>query len=389
MTGVFLMPEMYDFNRIIDRSGTGSWKWRKADVEDVIPLGVADMDFASPPAVLAALQARIDHGVFGYSYPTDELHEIIQSRMKTNYAWEIKADWIVWLPGLVTGLNAVCRAAGEVGDEVLSAVPVYPPFLTAPENMNRELHTVPLRLERDHWAFDFAALEAAVTPKTKLFMICNPHNPVGRVFTRKELETLAEICLRHDLWICTDEIHCELVLDVDKEHIPIAALNPEVAAKTITFMSPSKTFNLAGIGVAFAIIPDRGLRLAFKKSIAGIVPHVNALGYTACLAAYRDGASWHRALLDYLRGNRDLAFDAINETPGLTTYPVEATYLAWIDCRAAGIENPGEFFLQAGVDMWDGADFAGPGFIRLNFGLPRERLREGLHRIRKAMQDFS
>jgi len=383
------MPEDNDFDRIIDRRGTGSWKWYKADAEDVIPLGVADMDFASPPAVLDALRARIDHGVFGYSYPTQELTATILSRLEQNYAWEIDEEWIVWLPGLVPGLNAACRAAGEVGDQVLSTVPVYPPFLTAPKNMRRELRTAPLQSDGESWTFDFEALEAAITPKTKLFMLCNPHNPVGRAFSRQELEALAEFCLRHELVICADEIHCELILEPGVEHLPIAMLSPEVAAHTLTFMSPSKTFNLAGIGVAFAIIPDDDLRLTFKKAIAGIVPHVNALGYTACLAAYRDSTPWHHALLEYLRGNRDLVIEAINAAPGLSTTPVEATYLAWIDTRAAEIENPGEFFLQAGVHMWDGVDFDGPGFIRLNFGLPRPRLREALRRIRTAMQDRS
>jgi cysteine-S-conjugate beta-lyase len=350
---------------------------------------VADMDFASPPAVLDALRARVDHGVFGYSYPTRELTATIQARLEKKYAWEIEEEWIVWLPGLVPGLNAACRAAGDVGDHVLSAVPVYPPFLSAPKNMRRELRTAPLQLDGERWTFDFEALEAAVTPKTRLFMLCNPHNPVGRAFSRQELEALAEFCLRHDLVICADEIHCELILEPGVEHLPIATLSPEVAAHTLTFMSPSKTFNLAGIGVAFAIVSDDHLRRTFKKAIAGIVPHVNALGYTACLAAYRDGAEWHQALLDYLRGNRDLVFEAINAAPDLSTTPVEATYLAWIDTRAAEIENPGEFFLQAGVDMWDGVDFGGPGFIRINFGLPRSRLREGLRRIQTAMQDRS
>ena len=383
------MPEDYDFDRIIDRRGTGSWKWSKADAEDVIPLGVADMDFASPPAVLDALRARVDHGVFGYSYPTRELTATIQARLEKKYAWEIEEEWIVWLPGLVPGLNAACRAAGDVGDQVLSAVPVYPPFLSAPKNMRRELCSAPLQLDGECWTFDFEALEAAVTPKTRLFMLCNPHNPVGRAFSRQELEALAEFCLRHDLVICADEIHCELILEPGVEHLPIATLSPEVAAHTLTFMSPSKTFNLAGIGVAFAIVSDDHLRRTFKKAIAGIVPHVNALGYTACLAAYRDGAEWHQALLDYLRGNQGLVFEAINAAPDLSTTPVEATYLAWIDTRAAEIENPGEFFLQAGVDMWDGVDFGGPGFIRINFGLPRSRLREGLRRIQTAMQDRS
>jgi cystathionine beta-lyase len=381
------MPDTFDFDRIIDRSRTGSWRWKQSEDDDVIPLGVADMDFRSPPEVLEALRRRIDHGVFGYTYPMEELIETVRSRMQDNYAWEIDADWIVWLPGLVSGLNAVCRAYADSGDEVLSAVPVYPPFLTAPKNMGCGLRTAALQLDGDRWTFDFEALEAAITPKSKLFILCNPHNPVGRVFSRQELETLAEICMRHDLVICADEIHCELILEPELEHIPIATLSPEVAAKTITFMSPSKTFNLAGIGVAFAIIPNRKLRLAFQKAIAGIVPHVNAMGYTACLAAFRDGSGWHRALLDYLRENRDLVADSINKIPNLTTYPVEATYLAWIDCHPAGIEKPGEFFLKAGVHMWDGIDFGGPGFIRLNFSLPRERLREGLRRIQKAVQD--
>ncbi len=382
------MPDDHDFDRIIDRRGTGSWKWTKADVDDVIPLGVADMDFASPPAVLDALRARVDHGVFGYSYPTKELSEIILSRLEKNYAWKVEEEWIVWLPGLVPGLNAACRAAGEVGDQVLSAVPVYPPFLTAPKNMRRELCTSPLQLDGDRWSFDFEAFEAAITPRTKLFMLCNPHNPVGRAFSRQELEALAEFCLRHDLVICADEIHCELILEPGVDHLPIATLSPEVAARSLTFMSPSKTFNLAGIGVAFAIITDDDLRRTYKKAIAGIVPHVNALGYTACLAAYRDGAPWHHALIEYLRRNRDLVIDTINDTHGLATYPIEATYLAWIDTRAVEIENPGEFFLRAGVDMWDGVDFGGPGFIRLNFGLPRVRLREGLQRIQQAMKNL-
>ena len=317
----------------MEQRGAGSAKWDKYQGKDIIPLWLADMDFRSPPAVIEALHQRVEHGVFGYPSVPQDLIAVVCSMLLATYGWEVDPEWLVWLPGLVTGLNVVCRAAAESGEEVLTAVPVYPPFLSAPRLSGRSLATVPLTQAAGSWTFDFEQLEARLTPRTRLFLLCNPHNPVGRVFTREELTRLALICDKHDLIICSDEIHCGLVLDRDKTHVPIATLDPAIARRTVTLMSPSKTFNLPGLGCAFAIIPAGQLRRRFRQAMAGIVPGVNLLGYIAALAAYRDGAGWHEALLAYLRTNRDLVSTAINRMPGLAMGHVEATYLGWIDTR--------------------------------------------------------
>jgi cystathionine beta-lyase len=345
------------------------------------------MDFRSPPAVIKALQQRVAYGVFGYTIAPPGLNEVVVVMLKNLYGWEIEAEWLVWLPGLVTGLNVVCRAVGEEGDDVMTAVPVYPPFLTAPEHFRRNLVKVPLEEKNNRWKFDFDRLERSITAKTRLFILCNPHNPVGRVYTRDELETLAALCKKHDIVICSDEIHCGLILDEDKPHIPAASLDPDTAACTITLMAASKTFNLPGLGCAFAVISEKSLRRRIKEAMAGIVPMVNALGYTAARAAFEDCDDWHAALLDYLRGNREIVQTAVRGMPHLSMAPVEATYLAWIDMRAAGIRNPTAFFEDAGVGLQDGIEFVGPGFVRLNFGCSRSLLEKALQRMAVALDD--
>ncbi len=242
---------------------------------------VADMDFKSPPAVIDALSQRVSHGIFGYTIPSDELIEVLRARLQADFDWIIDADWLVWLPGLVTGLNVSCRAVGDDGDDVLTAIPVYPPFLSAPANSRRNLKTVALTYTDNRWLYDFDRFEKAITPRARLFMLCNPHNPVGRVFTRAELERLATICEQRDMVICSDEIHCDLVLDSDKRHLPLATLDPSIAKRTITLMAPSKTYNLPGLGCSYAIIPDDKLRRRFQRAMAGIVPGVNLMGFSA------------------------------------------------------------------------------------------------------------
>lgn len=376
---------MFDFDRMIDRSGTGSIKWDRYAGRDVLPLWVADMDFSAPPAVVAALQQRVSHGVFGYTHAADELVEVILARLWDRYKWRVKAEALVWLPGLVVGLNVACRAVGGRGSEVLTMTPIYPPFLSAPGLSERTLVTIPMVQQGAQWLIDFDALEAAVTPAARLLLLCSPQNPTGRVFTRKELEQLAAFCQRHNLVLCSDEIHCDLVLEPGLEHIPTASLDADVAARTITLMAPSKTFNLPGLNCAFAIIPDAGLRGRFQRAMAGIVPYVNLLGYVGALAAYRDSGDWHAALLDYLRGNRDLVLEAVADMPGLSATRVEATYLTWIDARDTGLDDPAGFFEQAGVGLSDGREFGFPGFVRLNFGCPRAVLQQALGRMRKAL----
>ena len=376
----------FDFNVPVERRNTASMKWHKYKDKDIIPLWVADMDFCSPPAVIEALQQRIAHGVFGYTVAPDSLKTLVAEKLAADYNWSIESDWLVWLPGLVTGFNVACRAVGKDNDDVMTAVPVYPHFLTAPQNSRRNLIKVLLQEKDNQWTFDFDRLEKAITPDTRLFILCNPHNPVGRVFGRDELNTLAAICEKHDIVICSDEIHCELILDRDKTHIPTATLDTEIARRTITLMSPSKTFNLPGLGCAFAVISQKKLRRRFIRVMAGIVPHVNVMGYTAAEAAYRDCADWHAQLLEYLRGNRDAAARAIAAMPGLSMSPVEATYLAWIDVRSAHLPDPVRFFEDAGVGLQDGVEFGGPGFVRLNFGCRRPLLETALDRMATAIK---
>jgi cystathionine beta-lyase len=374
-----------DFSIPVERRNTASMKWDKYKGRDIIPLWVADMDFCSPPAVIEALQKRVDHGVFGYTIPPESLNTAVVKMLQADYGWVIEPQWLVWLPGLVTGLNVACRAVGEDNDDVMTAVPVYPPFLTAPENSRRRLVKVPLQEKDNRWTFDFDRLESAITPDTRLFLLCNPHNPVGRIFSREELKALAMICEKHDIIICSDEIHCGLLLDEDKAHLPTSTLDPEVAKRTITLMSPSKTFNLPGLGCAFAVIPDEKLRRRFVQAKSGIVPLVNALGFVAAEAAYLDCADWHAGLLEYLRGNRETVARAIAHMPPLSMAPLAATYLAWIDVRSADLPDPVRFFEDAGVGLQDGIEFDGPGFVRLNFGCRRSLLEEALNRMKSAM----
>ncbi|AMV70551.1 PatB family C-S lyase [Desulfuromonas carbonis] len=380
------MPQpLFDFDQLIDRRQTGSEKWNRYAGRDILPLWVADMDFAAPPAVLAALHERIDHGVFGYTAPGDGLRRAVIDHLQRDFAWQIGAEELVWLPGLVTGLNVLCRAVGERGDAVLTSSPIYPPFLSAPGLSERELLDVPLVLREQRWQFDFAAIEAAITPRTRLLLLCNPHNPVGRAWSRPELEALAEIARRHDLVIGSDDIHAGLVLNPEQRHIPIATLDPGVASRCITLLAPSKTYNIPGLGCSFAVISDPQLRKQFKQAMGRIVPHVNTLGLTAAEAAYRHGEPWRQELLAYLRGNHELVTQAIAAMPGLAMTPVEATCLAWIDTRARGLDQPGQFFEAAGVGLSDGGDFGAPGFVRLNFGCPRSLLVEALERMKKAL----
>jgi len=378
-------PVPFDFDTLVDRSGTGSQKWDKYAGRDVIPLWVADMDFRSPPAVMAALQDRVAHGVFGYTSAPDELAQVMVEHLARDCEWRVEPQWIVWLPGLVTGLNLACSLAGGTGDAVVTLTPVYPPFLSAPRHAQRECIRVPLEDTRDGWHIDFDRLEAAITPRTRMLLLCNPHNPVGRVYTGDELRRIAELCLRRDLTVCSDEIHCGLILDPDRRHLPLAAVAPAIAEHSLTLMAPSKTFNIPGLGMSFAVVPGVPLRQRLLKAMAGFTPSVNALGFTAALAAYRDGALWHAALLDYLSGNRDLVERRMAALPGLSMHHVEATYLAWIDARETGVADPQRFFEQAGVGLSDGRDFGGDGFVRLNFGCPRALLETALERMTTAL----
>ena len=376
----------FDFDTVPDRVGTGSLKWDKYAGRDVIPLWVADMDFRSPPAVVDALRARAEHGVFGYTVPYTEVVQETLAYLQRAHGLEASPDWLVWLPGLVPALNVACRAFGEPGDEVLTCTPVYPPFLSAPGFSDRKRVTVPLLSNGSGWDVDWEGLERAVTPHTRLFILCQPHNPVGRVWREEELARLVDFCEEHELILCSDEIHCDLILD-DVPHVPTLSLGLSAHQRTITMLSPSKTYNLPGLACAYAVIPDDGVRAAFKRAARGIITEVNAFGYTGCAAAYQHGEPWRQELLNYLRGNRDLVYRfAAERLPGVKLQPMEATYLAWLDVRGLELDNPVKFFEDAGVGLSNGNDFGAPGFVRLNFGCPRARLLEGLERMARALR---
>jgi cystathionine beta-lyase len=375
----------FDFDAAIERRGSDSVKWRKYAGRDVLPMWVADMDFAAPAEVLQALHRRIDHGVFGYGDAPASTLEAVVEALARDHGWAIDPSWLVWLPGLVSGLNVACRAVGEAGDGVLSATPIYPPFLSAPRNAGRAVVRVPMRLDGSRWEWDPAEIEAAITRRTRLLLLCNPHNPTGRVFAHDELAAIAGIAERHGLTLCSDEIHSGLVLDPACRHLPLAEIDEAVARRTITLMAPSKTYNIPGLGCAFAVVPDPDLRRRVLDAMRGIVPHVNVMGFVACEAAYRHGAAWHRALVTYLRGNASLVARGIAAMPGLTSTPGQATYLAWIDARGLGVPDPARFFEDAGVGLSDGADFGAPGFLRLNFGCARSLLDQALERMAIAV----
>lgn len=379
----------FDFDHPPDRHGTDSQKWQKYAGRDVLPLWVADMDFKSPPAIIEALHRRVDHGLFGYARPVGSTTDAIVSAMEARYGWKIEPAWIVWLPGLVVGLNVTAQAFAEPGDEVLTLAPVYPPFMTAPKNSARRSITVPWVLAHGAWTIDWDQLEAAVTPRTKLFYLCNPHNPLARIWRREELMRLAEFCVRHDLVLCSDEIHCDLILDSSLPHIPSALLGPEIAARTVTLMAPSKTYNVPGLGTSFAIIPDASRRARFVRATAGIVAEVTTLGFAACEAAYRDCEPWRQALLAYLRGNRDYLLEFLRtELPRMKVEaPVEATYLVWLNVADFNLENPAAHFESHGVGLSDGAMFGARRgtHVRVNVGCTRATLREALSRMKRAV----
>ncbi len=393
----------YDFDQLLDLRNSDCVRWQLYE-EDVIPLWVADMDFVSPQPVIQALQERVAFGVFGYpegAGGTDkekvELRQIIVERLARLYRWQVAPEEIVFVPGVVTGFNLACHAVAEPGGAVLVQPPVYHPFLEAPLNAGMARQEAQLtRLADGTYEIDDEQFSATINNQTRLFILCNPHNPVGRVFRRDELLRMAEICLQRGVLICSDEIHCDLVY-TGYQHIPIASLDPEIARNTITLMAPSKTFNIPGLQFAFAVIQNADLREKYKKSGKGLVGWINTLGWVAAQAAYQAGQEWLDQVLAYLEANRDFLFDTVqNELPGISMQSPEATYLGWLDCRNSpawkevdGKRDAHKFFLEhARVALSEGAMFGagGEGFVRLNFACPRSRLAEALDRMKQAIK---
>jgi len=381
----------FDFDTVHERRGTDSTKWSRFE-SDVIPMPVADMDFPSPEPVRRALDARVAKGFYGYAKAPDDFLDVATARLRRRYAWDVPAEAILTIPGVITGFNLGLRALTQPRDSMRIQLPAYGPILNSYNHHGLIRHDAHLiRDESGRYEIDWESFEAAFDETTKVFVLCNPHNPVGRAFSPEELRRMAQICLERGAWIVSDEIHSDLVLG-GSVHTPIASLSPEIAERTITLMAPSKTFNLAGMKAAMAIIPNPDLREKFEGAKGGLVGAVNVMGLTAMTAAYRDCDDWLNALTAYLTANRDYLQAFVEERmPGVRVYPAEATYLAWLDCTALDLPANDAFtwFLEnARVGLGDGANFGptGEGFVRLNFGCPRALLTEGLERLAGALE---
>lgn len=375
----------FDFDQRIDRRHSDSLKWRKYGDRDILPLWVADTDFRSPDCIISALQQRIEHGVFGYGTHPEELTEIIVERLFRRYGWQIQPEWLVFLPGVVCGLNLSVRAFTAPEQGTIAPTPIYPPFRQSANLAGRTQLNVPLALDQQRWVVDLASAEPQMTGSEKLLMLCNPQNPGGTVYRREELEAQLSFARRHDLLVCSDEIHCDLVLDPGVTHIPFASLSEDAAQRSVTLMSPSKSFNIAGLGASVAIIPNRELRDRFIGERKGIVPQADILSLVAATAAWRDGQPWLDAQINYLRNNRDTLVKFINAQSKLSMVPPEGGYLGWIDASRLDVVDPALFFERHGLGFSAGRDFGDNRFVRINFGCHRLMLDEALRRIALAL----
>ena len=373
---------MQDFDIVIDRKD--STKWKKYKDTGVLPMWIADMDFRAPQAVSDLLKVRLDLGDFGYTDAPNELRDVIVERLKVSYDWTVERNEILFIPGVVSGLNTVCRAWVKPDESIITAAPIYPPFLEAPAINGRELIKIDTDPVGGGYHYPLFALRNAITSKSRLLLLCNPFNPIGRVLTFSELREIVDICLDHHLLICSDEIHCDLVFD-GRTHIPLAKIDERIEQSLVTLISPGKTYNIAGIGGGIAIIKNKSLREKFLKASHGIVGDVSLFSYAAMLAAYRDCESWRKQVINYLQDNRNYCENRVEKIPGIKMNKVEATYLAWLDVRDLKLDDALSFFEEAGVGLSDGEDFGGPGFMRLNFGCPRAILTEAWDRIACAV----
>ena len=388
----------FDFDTIIDRRNTGSMKWdcreRSHWEPDVIPMWVADMDFPAPPAVVEAVRRRAEHGIYGYPIGSRSFSTAVAHWLKSRHGWDVKKGWITKSPGVVPSLCLCLNAFTRPGDGIVIQTPVYHPFYHVIDHNDRRLVRNPLMFEAGRTMMDFDDLERKIDAGTRLFILCSPHNPVGRVWTRDELKRLGDLCAARDLIVISDEIHAELVFKGHR-HVPLASISEDLARRTVTLHAPSKTFNVAGLETSFAVIPDPEKKRLFDRQIRNASLSLgNIFGPIALQAAYTQGADWLDELLVYLEGNLDLLERFLAErVPRIRLIRPEGTYLALMDCRALEMEQSklNEFFLKkARVYFNEGPLFGEElrGYVRINFGCPRALLEEALHRLERAVNSL-
>lgn len=378
----------FNFDDTPSRKETFSFKWQKYNGKDIIPAWVADTEFRCAEPILNAISRHVEHGNLGYILPaqqTDAVNAVVRW-LADKHDWQIKPEWLVWTPGVVPAFNVACKAYCEPGDKVLIQTPNYPPLLAAPKINDLERVDIGTVIdnsdsENPRYTIDFEALEShAADPKCKLFIVCNPMNPVGSVLTQYEIDRIATICNQHNVRLCSDEIHCDLILEPGKTHIPAGRVS-ELENNSVTLMAASKTFNVAGLGTSFAVIPDAGLRRQFTQAAAGIMPWVTVLGLAATQAAFTECDDWHQAQLAYLKENRDRVFEAVNSIEGLSMIKPDATFLAWVDASGLKVDNVLTWAEQKGVGPSPGADFHQADHFRINYGCSKQMLEDILARL--------
>lgn len=377
-----------NFDKLIDRRLSFSSKWDKYAGKDILPCWVADTEFLSPEPVIQALADRLHHGVLGYtdSNKYEPGLAAIAHWLQIHYHWSIEKSWIVWNPGVVTGFTMACRAFCQPGDHVLVQRPNYPPLLAAPA-MNGLVRQEIQTIKTDNgWQLDMNELETKLAnPKVSLFILCNPMNPVGQVLSRQQLMTISTLCNQYDVMLCSDEIHCDLILDPGTQHFPAGSI-AGLEQRSITLMAASKTFNIAGLGTSFAIVPDANLRKRFVKAGAGIVSDPNILGLIATTAAFNEGEPYRLSLLQYLRENQRLLSQSLSHISALHYRPAPATFLAWVDAAGLGVDNVQRWFEDSGVGPSPGVDFGWPNFVRINFACSRSQLQQIIDRTQRATE---
>ncbi|PID56929.1 cystathionine beta-lyase [candidate division KSB3 bacterium] len=390
----------YDFDSVIERRGTSCYKWdfteKLVGEKDALPVWIADIDFKSPAPVIEALKQRVEHGVFGYTLAPDSCYEAIIAWMRRRHGWEIEQDWIIFTPGVVSAFCWAVQAYTLPDDEVVIQPPVYYPFFKAVLNNGRQLIENRLVCREGRYEIDFEDLERKLaSPRARLLIFCSPHNPVGRVWTAEELRKLAELCLKYEVTLCSDEIHSDLVFQ-GATHTPIAKLSEDVARNTVTCMAGNKTFGIPGLSTGFMIVSDPILRqkvLRIREN-SGVTMQ-NLFGLLATEVAYREGEEWLEELLRYLEGNLEFLIEFFDKKiPGIKVLRPDGCYLAWLDCRGLGKDHAElkKFMLEeAKVWMNDGSVFGegGNGFQRLNFACPRKTLETALTRIEEAVKALS
>ncbi len=384
----------YNFDEPVSREGSSCVKYdaRKNvfGTDKVIPMWVADMDFECPPVIIKALRKRLDHEILGYTVRREQYFSSLSEWLKRRHSWHIKNDWISFSPGVVPALNVCTLAYTEPGDKIIVQPPVYFPFFTAVTDHKRKLVYNQLMEENGIWKIDFDDLEKKAAGGARMLFLCNPHNPVGRAWTGSELEKLADICLRHEVLILSDEIHSDLVLPGYK-HIPLASLSQDIAASTITCMAPSKTFNIAGLSTSSVIISNSGLKEKFDTAIQSLhITGGNIFGTEASIAAYTSGDEWLDEMLEYVKVNIDYVLDRFKNNKFIRPVPPEATYMIWLDCRSMGMspEELNNFFVnEAGVGMNEGSVFGpgGEGYMRMNLACPHDTVKKVVDNIENAL----